>query len=297
MKKINLKKRLSAYSKLAGVAVAAAPLTAQGEIVYTDVEPDSTLGVGDVFEVDFNSDGVVDMVVGIGTATGTYGGQPLYFQAAFASGDGAGSFAGSLQVFGGNNFYFPEAYNAGANLDETLAWQAPSAFGSMNYVTSIGGAPAYSGGNWENQNDKYLAVRFTAAGNQHYGWIRMSIGAAGTSNFITVKGYAFEAVPDEGIEAGAESGGVVPSGLGMPDYSESFNCYSFGGTLFVQSLDAALQDGHLEVFNAAGQSVHRQVWNQGSAAISLQVPEGIYFVRIRVADGYANRKVFLSSGN
>jgi hypothetical protein len=292
MKK-DIQKRLTSYSKLAGAAVALTPLAVNGEIVYTDVDPDVTLANGEAFEIDFNDDGIIDMVVGMGTATGTTGGDPVYFQAAFASGSGAGSFAGTVQSFGAP-FYFPEAYNAGASINSGLSWQSPSAFGSLNYLTSVGGAPVYSGGNWENQTDKYLAVRFTLGTVQHYGWVRMSAGVAGPSNFLTVSGYAFEAVPDEGIEAGAETGGIVPSGITVPDYSDQFNCYSFGHSIFVQSLDQTLQNGTVEVFNLSGQQVFAGIMSQGATIINIDGAEGLYFLRLQVADGYAERKLYLS---
>lgn len=294
MKK-DLQKRLASYSRLAGAAAAIAPLAATGEIVYTDVDPDQTLANGEVFEVDFNDDGVIDMFLGIGSATGTTSaGAALYFQAAFASGSGAGSFAGSVQVFGGNNFYFPEAYNAGANIDSTLEWQSPSAFGSMNYVTALDGVPAYAGGNFENQTDKYLAVRFSLGSVQHYGWVRVSAGEGGLTNFLTISGFAFEAVADEAIEAGAETGGVVPSGFAIPDYSDVVTVYSFGQNVVIQTSQTDLQTGNVEVMDLQGRLVYAGTMSQGNANIQIAEANGLYLVRIRVADGVVNRKVYLS---
>ncbi len=294
MKKI-LHKRLSSYSRLAAAAAAVTPLASTAGIVYTDVDPDETLGVNEFFEIDFNNDGVIDMVVGITTATGTYGGDPLYFQGAFASGNGAGSFAGSVQYFGGSPFYFPEAYNAGAAIDETLTWQPPGGFGSMNYVTSIGAVPLYTGGNWLNQSDKYLAVRFILGSEFHYGWVRMDVGAPGTSNSVVVKGFAFEAVADEGIEAGLEEGGVVPSGLSAPDFSERFNCFSFGNTVYLQSLDAEHQGGNVEIFDMAGKQVYAGIMTDVNTQIQLADARGMYVVRIRQSDALMSRKIYLNS--
>jgi len=294
MKK-DLQKRLASYSRLAGAAAAIAPLAATGEIVYTDVDPDQTLANGEVFEVDFNDDGITDMFLGIGTATGaTTGGASVYFQAAFASGSGAGSFAGSVQVFGGNNFYFPEAYNAGVAIDETLEWQSPSAFGSMNYVTSVGGVPSASGGNFENQTEKYLAVRFTVGSGQHYGWVRVSAGEAGPSNFMTIHGFAFEAVADEAIEAGAETGGAVPSGTNFPDYSDAVTMYSFGQNIIIQTSQVELQSATVEVADLTGRLVFVGTMNQGSANIQVAEANGLYLVRLRAADGIVDRKLYLS---
>jgi hypothetical protein len=296
MKK-DVQKRLKAYSAVAGAALLI-PGTAAAEIQYTDVDPDETLTTpGDLFEVDFNGDGTVDMNLALVTGTGTYGGTALYQNFAWAFGYGYGSFAGSTQSFGAI-FYFPFAYNSGDMIGSSAQWQNASAVGSMNYLTSVGGAPAYQGGNWVNATDKYLGCRFVVAGNFHYGWIRMDVGTAGPSNFITIKGFAFEDVPDAEIEAGATSGGVVISSIqDIEDLNDKVSIYGFGSNLTVQLEDFANEDARIEVYNMSGQMVLDAPLNDAYAQFTMNVSDGMYAVRVRIGDGLAERKIYLSGSN
>jgi hypothetical protein len=49
---------------------------------------------------------------------------------------------------------------------------------------------------------KFIGVSFEIDGNQHYGWIRVTIANDGKS--LTVKDYAYHKTPDTALEAGAE---------------------------------------------------------------------------------------------
>ena len=64
MKKItskNLSKRLAQYGAMSAAVMAGAD--ANGQVVYTDVDPDVTLQVGDVFSLDFEADTFEDLSI------------------------------------------------------------------------------------------------------------------------------------------------------------------------------------------------------------------------------------------
>jgi len=81
MKKItskNLSKRLAQYGAMSAAVMAGAD--ANGQVVYTDVDPDVTLQVGDAFSLDFEGDTFEDLSINNpdGLAGGTL---QLYSQA------------------------------------------------------------------------------------------------------------------------------------------------------------------------------------------------------------------------
>jgi hypothetical protein len=58
-------------------------------------------------------------------------------------------------------------------------------------------------GHWVNVNDKYLGLRFKIGSDTHYGWARMSVGSSGDT--WVIKDYAYNATPDESINAGQKT--------------------------------------------------------------------------------------------
>jgi hypothetical protein len=291
MKK-EIQKRLHHYAKLAGAAATAAPLAAQAQAVYTDVDPDTTLNIGDLYELDFNADGNIDMLFAVTTNSFTTGGLAVYQNFAVASGSGAGSFAGTTQSVGAV-FYFPQAYAPGVAINSALSWQPNTAFGSLNYLTSLGGVPYYQGGNWENTTDQYLAVRFPAAGATHYGWVRMDAGQAGSSNFVTIKDYAFESQPEVAFETADTVGAPPVSGLANTDATE-LTVYTFGNNLFLRSQDADWSEGTVEVLDMTGRRVSLTNWTGGTATVKVRVPNGIYSAILRsTAGAVTTRKVYV----
>jgi hypothetical protein len=287
MKK-DLQNKLKAYSSLATTAALLAPLAVSGEIVYTDIDPDVTLAVGETYEVDFNGDAVIDVTIGLTSGTSSSGN--IYQNIAFADGGGNGSVAGSTASFGAI-FYFPQTYGAGASIGGSADWQPANAFGSLNYLTSVGGVPAYFGGNFSNQSDKYLAIRFDNGGVKHYGWVRLDVGEAGDMNFVTVKDFAFESVANEAIEAGATTGGAT----GIEDLAleNAFSVYGFGNSVSVQSTSSEFTDVTVEIFNISGQMVANGNLNGNSATYAINDAEGLYVVRLRAGKAVMNRKVYL----
>jgi hypothetical protein len=296
--KHTLQKQLKQYTKMAGAALAAAPLAAQAQAVYTDLEPDVTIGIGDgAVAIDINGDGTDDLVMAIiqTSATGS-GGASLYQNIAAVSGYGIGAFAGSTAVFGANTFYFPGAYNAGASISSGLDWASNSAFGSMNYLTfytnGAGSSSSFYGGNWVNQSDKYLAARFNAGSDLHYAWVRMDVGAPDPSNFITIKDFAFESQVEVGIDAG-DTIGATPSVIPTTDAPE-LTCYSHGNQIILRSQDAEWSEGQIEVIDMAGRTIASEAWTGGDAQLQLNTADGLYHAILRNNNGaVATRKVFV----
>jgi hypothetical protein len=77
-------------------------------------------------------------------------------------------------------------------------------------------------GQWANQTDKYLGLKFLIDGQVHYGWARLTVTGTGFGNYsATLTGYAYETTPNKGIAAGMQSGPEAqgtfgPAELGNP---------------------------------------------------------------------------------
>jgi len=68
-------------------------------------------------------------------------------------------------------------------------------------------------GPWANQKDKFLGIRFPINGQNHYGWVRMTVNAQlpqipfRPTVVAKITGYAYEATADKAIIAGDRGSG------------------------------------------------------------------------------------------
>jgi hypothetical protein len=61
-------------------------------------------------------------------------------------------------------------------------------------------------GPWRNVSDRYLGVKFQANRKTHYGWVRLSVRTTNSQITATLKGYAYETIPNKPIIAGKTKG-------------------------------------------------------------------------------------------
>lgn len=204
--------KIKNYSALAG-AFLLGGISAEGAIVYTDVDPDETYTEhADLYNLDLNNDGNVDFIVyvvdiaysgvfsipGIATYSGLF--QDIFLFPA------PGNSAAASTVSAGA-FIYPYALNSGDVIDTGLNFRSDSVqsmatyLGVIDYPAPGSTYPFYSFGNWQGGvTDKYLGLRFQADGNTYYGWARLDCGADHHS--FTIKDYAYNSTPDEMIVAG-----------------------------------------------------------------------------------------------
>lgn len=187
-----LAERIKTYSAIAGVAVAGTEASAA--VVYTDVSPDFSGGVGGQYFLDLNNDGTNDFRI---YHNGSYN---LFIEPIGPNnevlGSGSSQYAypyvlsyGSAISGGASGGWYNNGYSAG--------------YQSLNYGSYA------TFGNWANITDGYLGLRFQVGGQTHYGWCRMDVNASGSS--WVIKDYAYESTPGASILAGDIGGPATPA--------------------------------------------------------------------------------------
>jgi len=194
---------------------------AHAQIIYTDVIPDATYtGSTDTCSLDLDNDGNIDFLIvrgsqqapcpnscnGSGTQT-----RPRRWIRITPQGTNAvansGSFAAQLPQ--GQPIEPGLTWNNAS--DQDLVMQstpgcrpilgAPGAFVCVpggQYTASWSGYASVD-------SSKFLGLRFESAGTTHYGWARLSIPWGNPATYgesFTLKDYAYNSVPGEGILAG-----------------------------------------------------------------------------------------------
>ncbi len=262
MKKItskNLTKRLAQYGAMSAAVMAGAD--ANGQVVYTDVDPDVTLSRGEVFSLDFEADTFEDVEVANPDLTSG-------LNAAIVFPSSGGAFAGFTSA--GGTYDYPFLMAQGDVIDAATGYTTTGDRGDLNYYGC-----AYSNSQWcGDVTDGYLGVRFISltTGTTHYGWVRLDTDVNG-DNLITVKDFAFEATPDTGIAAGDQGSlGVTDSAFGAFEYHTSDNALH---------LSSATTMDQVVLHNVLGQEVARQQINATSATVAMdRLSAGVYIATI-----------------
>jgi hypothetical protein len=217
----HLNRHLSLYSlaaAAAGVSMLALAQPAQSEVVITKktipVPPNQgQFGVG----IDLNHDGVMD----------------FFFDFRFQSNFGdllitanKGELIGYASFGSEFNGAYASALRQGAKI-------GPSArFSSVSIVTVERSYPNSTSsrklrGKWDgNQKNRYLGVRFLINGENHYGWIRLTVDTRPMS--ATITGYAYETVANKPIVAGTVKTSAAEAQVQEMQYGPSLGMLAHG---------------------------------------------------------------------
>lgn len=280
--------KLAAYSAMAGAfALTSAAAGAQTDIIYTDID-DVTINIGEFTVLDIDGNGTIDYYFEvIENSAGNWSFARLFgYLPTYSYGNASNQFIGYAGAF----LPYGSALNEGSAIDSGAGFYGYAGYGNVGFLASIYSGVTY--GQFANQTDKYLGIRFDIDGSAHYGWIRMDATVGPVS--LTIKDFAYREGADEGIEAG-QTENEEPVGITLIDASK-LNVYSFGSTvnIAVNGLDAS--NANVKVMNALGQTVYSNELNQAGMRINLEsAADGIYVVNI-VADGAVfNKEVFINN--
>ena len=187
-KKGALDKKLLGYSAAAGAALAVGG-TAQAEIIHTPVNV-PLAGVAP-YDIDFDGPGGPMGPKFSAALNSSYWGPTYFFRtAAFRQKiNGVGSVAMS------GNYAVPL-------LASTLVQNQTFGNDPQHVLAAFGnyGGNTYQQGLFAGLGDRYIGVKFPHGGNDYYGWVLVNVAAEVTQ--FTLKGFAYNDVPDGGICAG-----------------------------------------------------------------------------------------------
>ena len=267
---------------------------ANAQIVYTDVDPDLTITQTDigstVYALDINNDGITDATL---TASRTSTNNSVFLGT--SNGSQALMCCPILltKAINFNVFIGSDASGTGAS------WTNDQQGRLRQVPTSGGGGHGGWGGNpipfgdWSNPMDRYLAIRFSLGGDWYYGWVRVSVSAG--ANSFTIRDYAYNGVPGEGILAGDM--GSISTGIS----SSALQGMQVTPNPFTTTLSIALPTGttgavSYTVLSLLGQAVITRTVaaNSGPSSITLDLAwlaPGTYLLEMQTGGERLVRKV------
>lgn len=184
-------KKLAQYSSAAMTVIVACRYEAKGQIIYHDINPDTSLFISPMV-LNLNNDGMLDFQLWEQVI--------VHSHACSWSTTDIGYLAplNSNSIAMGSN-EFADALEIGEPINENLNWQ--TGYGMLNMWTFTF-TSCYAGGTWDgdffgpwSSPDRYAGIALHLSDGIHYGWIRLDGGYLATA-------YAYESQPGVPILAG-----------------------------------------------------------------------------------------------
>ena len=258
---------------------------ANAQIVYTDVNPDSTIiSPSGSYYLDLNNDGISDYKISSVSIHGSCSPQnPLGYSKAYVS-DSALNTNAVVAVTSTTN---PLAMNFN---DSILSGLSLSTSGYLRYVTGgcLGGTLL---GVWPNSIDRYLGLKLIVGANTYYGWARMQVSATGNAS-CTIKDYAYNSIPNQPILAGQ----TITTGIIENSFASSINLFPNPAT---NNLTIALGSSNKKVQVTIADITGKVIYTTTAAETQkLEVntkdfAKGIYVVQVQSADFIITKKIIV----
>lgn len=286
--KRELLEKVKSYSAVAAGLIAAENVA--GQVVYVNVDPDIEVhGNFDAVNwqdptawatqaIDLDDDGNADYTLRI--LSGQQHGAGFL--------DPAGD---NQYVNNPNNNPFGAPLESGAQIGgvESQVWKGllvyPNGYNYLGTTTTFGKTLEEGGGGWTGKTDKYLGLKFKIGSNVHYGWARLD--ARDDSRMYTLKDFAYESTPDTPIHAGDGMVGVNEV------IANNLKIFTNGTSVIIDMVEQIKGLTQAKVYNIAGQEMAVNAINGLRTEIHLNVPAGIYFVKVNLEAGQYVQKVMI----
>lgn len=197
----SLKKKLVAYSALTAGVMALASEKSDGQIIYTDINPDQHI-TGDDNLIDLNNDGIVDFK--FETSSYWYASTYVFEYSASAT--------LSVIPYGNNRIVGTGTKAAAIPSGNLITQNSPGLEGNalmvwswshIQYFSSTGSyynSTTNYNGNWHNTVDHFLGFSLVVNGDTLCGWMRLDVSLLNGPTVL--KDYAYNIFPGNSIAAG-----------------------------------------------------------------------------------------------
>jgi hypothetical protein len=293
-----LSKKLLAYS---GMATTIFLMSKQSfaQIIYTDINPDSMLHAyqnhHDSLLLDLNNDGQFDFKI-LETFNSSESTETWLTR----------TWKLTAMAYGNNRLM----RNAGSYIDtlelnDTISqnqnWISQGVLGyyqiQWHFSSSAGSVYDYwieDYGLWLDVTDKFIGLQLIAGNDTLYGWVRLDAKLSNQWDFVKVKDYAYDTIPNELILAGATGGyplqqeNVFATQLKITPNPAS-SIIIIHNPMFHSSL--------VTIANASGKIVKQLTVadNSGNVVVTVDdLPVGIYLVTLNDGEKSISKKVVIA---
>lgn len=283
MKK-QLQKKISAFI----VTAMMFSVSANAQIVYTDVNPDTSMiclnyPCYESYNLDLNNDAIVDFTLQT---------SHNHCQTTFVMSDRK-----SVSVVSqSGNLAAANMLYANSSIGSNLSFST----NSVTLRSIVSGYPGLgcpavlgSSGSWTDSTDHYLGLQFSVGANTYYGWVRLNVIVY---NFVsavscTVKDYAYNSIPNQPILAGQTATGIIEN-----SFASSINLFPNPATNHLTiALPNTNEKVEITITDITGKIIYSTTVSetQKIEVNTKDFAEGIYVVQIQTADFIETKKLIV----
>ena len=261
--------------------------SANAQIVYTDVIPDSTMYCGGTnicsknYNLDLNNDANNDFIL---TAyMSSLGG---------ASSNGRASITPQV-----NNAFNTTSLNTvkklvpGDTISSSQAWH-DTTFQYLKKWNYLPGNPPIliDTGEWDTFIDGYIGLQLIHAGQTYYGWVRINVDVTYSHASVIIRDYAYNSIPNQPILAGQTS----ITGITENSFASSINLFPNPAenhlTIALGSNNKKVQ---VTIADITGKILYTTIERETQMieVNTRDFAEGIYVVQIQATDFIGTKKL------
>jgi hypothetical protein len=269
--------------------------SATAQIVYTDINPDSTIirttipGRGSISTeqtIDVNNDGIPDLKFTLVSRritpfnpgqsvsiTGSVSATPLNGSALLTDSSG-----------------YPAKMSLNDSIDANANW---STIASQILISKTTSSTTITLGDWNTATDGFLGLRFIVGAQTHYCWIRLNVEAftsGANAAILVIKDFAYNSIPDQLILAGESTTSGIIENSGALSIHLFPNPSSNHLTIALRNETRKVK---VSIVDITGKVIYTltETNTQNVEVNTSELKEGIYVVEIQAEDFTLNKKL------
>lgn len=274
-------------------------VSANAQIIYTDVNPDSTLystntglGPGKIHNLDLNNDGINDFKL---TATaGNNNNFPTQYHRRVAVSPLNGNAVKDTLVNPDTvsiSLQFNAVIDNNLLLNQSWHTSGSNILKDTNYFDPPQ-SPGSGYGLWNNLSDYYLGLRLLKSGQTYYGWVRLRVDVTVGYVSVIIRDYAYNSIPNQAILAGQ----TTATGINENSLASSINLFpnpvSNHLTIALGSNNKKVE---VTIAKITGKVIYKTITSDTQIVeVNTQYfAAGIYLVQIQSADFIETKKLVI----
>lgn len=293
-----MKKNYTNTSRLVQYAASATAFLsiqqADATVIYTDLDPDLTIGgEGAEAVIDINEDGTDDFSFSIYSfsGSGTYLGFTFTYnvKAAIGAALNGNEFVGSMVTYSGYSGVYTPVLADDVAIYDGLEFAEGTASLGFNVAISLLGAPyyAYSGGVWLDTDMAFMGFRLNIDKDRYYGWMRISVSEDAST--IIIHDYAYESTANQPIFTGQVATDITTAAIMQSEVFSTGNIINIQVSEDVADAVGTLYDMNGKLVKSFGEITGSNTFN------CAELATGNYIVRLQSASGEYRKQLHLTN--